>query len=83
MNDGGFAFAQAIFHVALFFVIHGCRTRSGIKTKRNQGRSQKRNATIHPTVRIHTNQTANLLTERSSHETCSAISKPIALPKEL
>ena len=36
MEDGAFAFIQAVFHVVLFFVIHGRCSRHRIKTNRKQ-----------------------------------------------
>jgi hypothetical protein len=36
MDDGAFAFIQAVFHVVLFIVVHGQRARRGIKTPRKQ-----------------------------------------------
>jgi hypothetical protein len=36
MNDGGFAFIQAVFHVVLFIVIHGQRTKQRPRVNRGK-----------------------------------------------
>ena len=44
MADDPFAFIQAVFHLILFIVVHGQRTRSGIKAPRNRIEPQARNS---------------------------------------
>jgi hypothetical protein len=42
MEDGAFAFIQAVFHVLLFIVVHGSRARKGVRPSHKQKRSLKR-----------------------------------------
>ena len=42
MEDGAFAFIQAVFHVLLFIVVHGKRARNGVRPSHKQNRSPKR-----------------------------------------
>jgi len=36
MEDGAFAFIQAVFHVLLFIVVHGNRARNGVRPSHKQ-----------------------------------------------
>jgi hypothetical protein len=56
MDDGAFAFIQAVFHVALF-VLHGHRARLGTKPGRKQRVVQKRNPAVSPGLRARTLET--------------------------
>ncbi len=42
MEDGAFAFIQAVIHVLLFLVVHGTRARNGVRPGHQQNRSLKR-----------------------------------------
>jgi hypothetical protein len=42
MEDGAFAFIQAVFHMLLFIVVHGNRARKGARPSHKQNRSLKR-----------------------------------------
>ena len=42
MEDGAFAFIQAVFHVLLFIVVHGNRARNGVRSDHKQNRSLSR-----------------------------------------
>ena len=42
MEDGAFAFIQAVFHVLLFIVIHGNRARNGVRPDPKQNQSLNR-----------------------------------------
>jgi hypothetical protein len=46
MNDEPFAFIQALFHVVLFFVIHGVVRRRRTNTDRKETRVQNRNSSL-------------------------------------
>ncbi len=83
MNDGAFGFAHAVFHVVLFFVVHGRLVRPSIKPKRNHSTGPKRNSSVSSNLRARTHKTVNTLNERSSHEARSSISEPVALSQEL
>jgi hypothetical protein len=48
MAEGAFTFIQAVFHVVLFIVVHGHRTRRDVKTQRKQRGLQKRNSSVPP-----------------------------------
>jgi hypothetical protein len=41
MEDGAFAFIQAVFHVLLFIVVHGNRARNGVRPGHKNNRSLK------------------------------------------
>ena len=36
MEDGAFAFIQAVFHVLLFIVVHGNRAQTGLRPSHKQ-----------------------------------------------
>jgi hypothetical protein len=42
MEDGAFAFIQAVFHVLLFIVVHANRARNGVRPGHKLNRSLKR-----------------------------------------
>ncbi len=42
MEDGAFAFIQAVFHVLLFLVVHGNRARNGARPTHKRDQSVKR-----------------------------------------
>jgi len=42
MEDGVFAFIQAVFHVLLIIVVHGNRARNSVRPGHEQNRSLKR-----------------------------------------
>ena len=41
MEDGAVAFIQAVFHVLLFIVVHGSRTRNGVRHGHKQSPKRK------------------------------------------
>ena len=42
MEDGAFAFIQALFHVLVFIVVHGNRARNGVRASHRPSQSLKR-----------------------------------------
>jgi hypothetical protein len=42
MGDSAFAFIQAVFHVLLFIVVNGSRTRNGVRPSHKRSHSLKR-----------------------------------------
>jgi hypothetical protein len=81
MKDAGFGFVHAVFHVVLFFIVHGHLRGPRKKPSRNQEKPQKRRAA----ARLSPDQIkiTNITNERRSNEACSQIPKPVALSKEL
>jgi hypothetical protein len=42
MEDGAFAFVQAVFHVLLFVLVHGNRARKGVRPGHKRNHLPKR-----------------------------------------
>ena len=42
MEDGAFAFIQAVFHVVLFILVHGNRARNAARPSQRRNHSPKR-----------------------------------------
>jgi len=42
MENGAFAFIQAVFHIVLFLVVHASRARNGVRLNHKHNRTLKR-----------------------------------------
>ena len=79
MDNNAFEFIQAVFHVLVFIVFHS-RTRQGLNGYRKSKKPARKRREIQPDVLKIADQK---LKQKEFHETCSSLSKPVALSKEL